>query len=236
MGGGSWFTLEHMQAKIAATARASAAYLFWLLAGVAFAASAAAAQNQTGTLVAANSAPSSPLAFPSSPVSAQNRVDAPYLDLFPVYPMQVAGGYSFVKFFEQPNDKPTMNGFNYGFAWYPKRWIGIDGELNGTFGVDSFKVNCNCGKLLFVGGGPRIRRPTTRHWEPWAHALFGYTQYAIQRAASTQGTFGVEFGGGMDYRFNRWLSARVEANAITSTMYATDEVSPQFGPSIVLNY
>ena len=154
-----------MQAKIAANSRASAAYLFWLLAGILLVASGAAAQNP-GTLLAANSAPSSLAAFPSSPVSAQDRVDAPFLDLFPVYPMQASGGYSFVKFFEQPNDKPTMNGFNYGFAWYPKRWIGIDGKLNGTVGVDSFKVNCNCGTLSFIGGGPRIRKPTRRHWEP----------------------------------------------------------------------
>ncbi len=225
-----------MRAKLAAKARASAAHFCWIFASIALAASGAAAQNEAGTLLAADSPSSSPVVSPSSPVSAKNRVDAPFLDLFPVYPVQAAGGYSFVKFFEQPNDKPATNGFNYGFAWYPKRWIGIDSALTGTFGTDSFKVNCNCGKLTFIGGGPRLRKPTTRHWEPWVHVLVGYTQYAIQRAGSTQGTFGVEFGGGMDYRFKRWLSARVEANGITSTMYSTHEVSPQIGPSIVFDY
>jgi hypothetical protein len=108
--------------------------------------------------------------------------------------------------------------------------------MNSIWGMDQVKLNCNCGKFLFVGCGPRLRRPTDAHWEPWVHALFGYTQYAIQRANSSQGSFGAEFGGGLDYRFTRWFSPRIEVDGITSTMYQTHEISPKVSVGAAFNY
>jgi hypothetical protein len=153
--------------------------------------------------------------------------------VFEHYSWQVAGGYTFVRFYELPAITQNMNGFNFSMVYYFKDWIGADGEFVAAFGTQAGVP----AHFLFGGGGPRFRWSAPRGLEVWGHGLLGHTHFTPQTANGPQGAFAYELGGGVDVNAHhqRW-AYRMEADVIGSHYFGTYQFSPKISAGIVFKF
>lgn len=153
--------------------------------------------------------------------------------VFENYSWQVAGGYTFIRFYELPAITQDLNGFNFSLVYYFKDWIGADGEFVAAFGSQSgFAAH-----YLFGGGGPRFRWSAPRGLEVWGHGLLGHTHFTPQTADGPQGAFAYELGGGIDINahHHRW-AYRFEGDVIGSHYFGTYQFSPKVSAGIVYKF
>ncbi len=72
--------------------------------------------------------------------------------VFATYTVEVYGGYTFLRLYEAPHIETNTNGFNVSAVYYPRQWVGFDGEGIGTFGSLS-----GTNEQFFMGvAGPRF--------------------------------------------------------------------------------
>lgn len=153
--------------------------------------------------------------------------------VFEHYSWQVAGGYTFIRFYELPSITQDLNGFNFSMVYYVKDWFGLDGEFAAAFGSQAgFPAH-----YLFGGGGPRFRWSAPRGLEVWGHGLVGHTHFTPQTAAGNQDAFAYEVGGGVDINAHhqRW-AYRIEADMIGSHYFGTYQFSPKVSAGLVFKF
>ena len=75
--------------------------------------------------------------------------------VFRSYRWQAYAGYTFFRFYEtsHPTRNENQNGANWSIVYYWKEWLGIDGEMSATHGMQNGQDSW----FLFGGGGPRFR-------------------------------------------------------------------------------
>lgn len=152
----------------------------------------------------------------------------------PSYPFQAYVGYTFLRFYEVPGTTVAMNGFNFGIVFYPKSWIGADGEFVLTLG-NQYPYQA---RFLLGMGGVRVRATPFR-WnvEVWAHALAGGTHFVPQTAYGGQGAFAYELGIGADLNLGHPRYAiRVSGDALGTTYFGTYQLSPKFSAGFVYKF
>lgn len=137
-----------------------------------------------------------------------------------VRPLQVGAGFTFISFNETPSTTQNNAGFN-GSAVYYQDFLGAEGDFTETFGSNS-------NRLLFSGGGVRLRWPGTRTIEPWIHGLVGVANISPKPTFGSGTAFGYKTGGGIDYnpRHGR-LIYRVSADLIGAHFFKTYQLSPE---------
>jgi hypothetical protein len=155
-------------------------------------------------------------------------------ELFGSYAWQANVSFAYVKFREGPGLSPSMPGFSASFAhyFYFRKQFGVEGELVGGFGSQFGQP----ARFVFVGAGARYRFPLAGKWEPWTHFVLGHAHQLPQSGLGKQGAFGFEPGGGLDYRMNRWLAARIEGDVITTFFFSKAQTSPKIAGGIVFNF
>jgi hypothetical protein len=151
---------------------------------------------------------------------------------FPQRGPEFGVGYSYFHFDSGHNLSPNMNGFNASLSYYFKDMLGAEAEMTGALGSQKGQS----ARFVFVGGGPRVRLTGPAKIEVWVHGLLGYAHYVPQTALGNQGAFGFELGGGVDYRARYWLSYRVAADMIGSTLFNSTQFSPKISAGIVVNF
>jgi hypothetical protein len=201
--------------------------LFLLGMVISFTAIVGAQSNTTGSSLL----PSSFL-LPAPPAVAPAMQDDASHGSFPKSGFELGVGYSYFHFFSGHNLSPNMNGFNASLLYYFKDMLGAEGEMTGALGSQKGQS----ARFVFVGGGPRVRLTGPSKIEVWAHGLVGYAHYVPQTALGKQGAFGFELGGGVDYRARYWLSYRVAADMIGSTLFSSTQFSPKISAGIVINF
>lgn len=140
--------------------------------------------------------------------------------------------YAFTHHEELPNHHPNLNGFVGSLTWFLQHNVGIEGQLLGGLANGGPTL----AKLAFAGGGAHARARATDRLQPWAHVLVGYATILPQTQFGKQRGFGWEAGGGIDYRMLTWLSIRGGADALGTTFFNTNQVSPVIHGGFVLNF
>lgn len=146
-------------------------------------------------------------------------------------PFQIGIGYSFVSFNEIPHPSTVLNnsGVNGSAVWY-NNIVGSEAEVSDVFGSQ----NGHFSQLLFAGGGGRVRWPVGRNFEPWAHALIGYTHLTPETSFGSNSALGYKLGGGLDfYARHRRIAYRVSADMLGTTFFHTSQFSPEASVGIV---
>ncbi len=108
-------------------------------------------------------------------------------------------------------------GFNTSISYYLNNWLGVEGNVMSGFAPEIFDREHV--KLLNFTGGPRIAW-RQRRWEPWAHGLIGLAHEQPQTAGHSRNAFGVQLGGGADYRINPRLSLRLEGDFLRTLFFS----------------
>jgi len=145
---------------------------------------------------------------------------------------QLALGVSLVRF-RSPFYYATGVGTNTSIAYFTNNWMGIEGSVNTAF-APTIRPGQHV-KYASYGAGPKIAW-RGRQLEPWAHAIFGGAHILPQVAAFSQNSWGMQFGGGVDYRIYPHLSARLGADYVRTHFFGLWENSAQAYLDVVLHF
>jgi hypothetical protein len=151
-----------------------------------------------------------------------------------IYPFQLYVGYTYLRFYEVPGTDVGTNGFNYSIVYYPKDWIGPDGEFVLTLG-DQYPYQA---RFLLGMGGVRVRAmPFQRNIELWGHVLAGRSHFVPQTAYGGQGAFAYEVGGGVDLNTpNGRYAIRAGADMVGTRYFGTEQFSPKISVGFVYKF
>jgi hypothetical protein len=153
--------------------------------------------------------------------------------VFNKYDVQVYGGYTFVRFYEVPHVAANMNGLNFSAIYYPRDWIGYDGEMIAVFGSQG-----GTNTHLFSGmAGPRFRWTTRRGFELWAHVMVGGAYFSPKTPYGSQGALAYEGGGGIDLSSaHTHVAIRLSADMLGAMFFSTYQLSPKVSAGIVYKF
>jgi opacity protein-like surface antigen len=145
---------------------------------------------------------------------------------------QLALGISLVRF-RSSFYYATGVGTNTSLTYFTNEWFGVEGNLNTAFAPTIFQNEHV--KYVSYGGGPKIAW-RARKWEPWAHTIVGGVHVLPQTAGHSQNGFGLQVGGGADYRIYPHLSARVELDWVKTHLFGEWQNSAQANLDVVLHF
>ena len=150
------------------------------------------------------------------------------------YRFQLAASYAFVRF-SSSAFSANMSGLNTAFTYYTNEWFGVEGSVTAAFAGTPSGFSKGLAKYLFYGGGPHVAYRNGR-WEPWLHALAGGVHVQPQTAAGGRNGFGLELGGGVDWRKDPHLGVRVEADWARSQLYSQGQNNVQISAGVVFHF
>lgn len=138
-------------------------------------------------------------------------------------PLQVGAGFTFVSFHETPGTTWNNPGFDASAVYY-RDWLGVEGNFSGAFGSQ----NSASTSLLFAGGGVRMRLQNVFAFEPWVHAVVGYTHLSPQLSFGSDNAAGYKLGGGVDlHPHHGRIGYRVSADMLGTSFFHTYQFSPE---------
>jgi hypothetical protein len=126
----------------------------------------------------------------------------------------------------------TAVGTDTSVTYFTNEWLGVEGKISTAF-APTINLNEHV-KYLGYGGGPKIAW-RSRKWEPWAHTIVGGVHILPQTGAGQNG-FGLQVGGGADYRILPHLSARVGVDWVRTYLFGEWQNSAQANADIVLHF
>jgi len=145
---------------------------------------------------------------------------------------QLALGISLVRF-RSSLYYATGVGTNTSVTYFTNEWFGIEGNVNTSFAPTIYQNEHV--KYISYGAGPKIAW-RARKWEPWAHAIAGGAHILPQTAGNSKNGFGLQVGGGADYRIFPHLSARLELDWVRTHLFGEWQNSAQANTDIVLHF
>jgi opacity protein-like surface antigen len=145
---------------------------------------------------------------------------------------QLALGISLVRF-RSSFYYATGVGTNTSVTYFTNEWLGVEGNINTAF-APTIYLNEHV-KYISYGAGPKIAW-RSRKWEPWAHTIIGGVHVLPQTAGHSQNGFGLQVGGGADYRIYPHLSARIELDWVKTHLFGEWQNSAQANADIVLHF
>jgi opacity protein-like surface antigen len=148
------------------------------------------------------------------------------------YRWQLALGLAWFRFRSSIFNASAL-GVRTSLNYFTNNWFGIEGSVSATFAPRIFAREHV--KLLVYGAGPKIAW-RQRRWEPWAHAIVGGAHELPQTIAGGRNAFGLELGGGADYRFNPRLSGRLEGNYVRTSFFGQTQTNLELAASIVFHF
>jgi len=148
------------------------------------------------------------------------------------YRWELGIGVSFERFTSHIYNA-TGVGTNTDLAYFLSDSFGIEGNASTFFAPTIW--NGEHIKLVNYGAGPKFtwRQP---RWVPWMHALFGGTHALPQTAGHSQNGLSIQAGGGVDYRFAPRLSARAEADYVSTHLFGQWQNNFQAAFGLVLHF
>jgi opacity protein-like surface antigen len=148
------------------------------------------------------------------------------------YRWQLALGISLVRF-RSSLYYATGVGSNTSLTYFTNEWLGVEGNVNTAFAPTIYQNEHI--KYVSYGGGPKVAW-RARKWEPWLHTIAGGVHILPQTAGSSQNGFGLQVGGGVDYRIYPHLSARLELDWVRTHLFSAWQNSAQANLDIVLHF
>src|SRR5580700_11121349 len=170
-----------------------------------------------------------PALLPPAPAPEPQQIQG----VFENYSWQAYAGYTFVRFYELPAVAENQNGVNGGITWFYNDWLGVDLEALGVHGT----LGGASSWTVFVGFGPRLRLWAGRSLEVFGHTLIGGAAFWPDTPYGSQGAFGYELGGGVDFRPHRSrFSLRLEGDLLGTRFFQTNQWSPKVSAGIVYKF
>ena len=148
------------------------------------------------------------------------------------YRWQLALGVDWIRFRSSIFNASAV-GFRTSVTYYTNSWFGIEGNICASYAPTIFQAEHV--KLLLYGGGPKIAW-RQRQWEPWLHALVGGAHEQPQTAAGGRNAFGVQVGGGADYRFNPRFSGRLQGDYVHTSFWSQSQNSFELSAGLVIHF
>jgi opacity protein-like surface antigen len=127
----------------------------------------------------------------------------------------------------------TGEGTNTAVTYFSNEWFGVEGNIITAF-APPIQLNEHV-KYLGYGAGPKVAW-RGRKWEPWMHAIAGGVHIQPQTGSSSRSGFGLQVGGGADYRIFPHLSARVGVDWVRTHLFGQSQNSAQTNVDIVLHF
>jgi hypothetical protein len=141
-------------------------------------------------------------------------------------------GFTYVKF-RSPAIHQNMLGLNTTGAYFPRDWIGVEGNITAAFGGTIFMDDLT--KYGGFTGGPKIVIQR-RRWEPWVHALVGMAHVNPQLARVGKNGVAVQVGGGADYTLRGPLAVRMEGDWVLTHLYSRSQNNFQLVIGLALHF
>ncbi|MGB9404415.1 MAG: hypothetical protein WCA98_12815 [Candidatus Acidiferrales bacterium] len=145
--------------------------------------------------------------------------------------IEIGAGVTFDSFNEVPSTTTNNFGVNASVVAYHD-WLGSEGQVSDTFGSQGGQSS----QLLFAGAGIRVRWPTSRSIQPWAHGVVGYSRFSPNAVVGNHSSVGDKAGGGVDIiPHHGRLKFRVSADVFNTNFFHTHQVSPEVSVGVVLS-
>jgi len=148
------------------------------------------------------------------------------------YRWQLGLGVSWIRFRSSIFNASAV-GTNTSVAYFLNDWFAVEGTLTTGFAPQIY--NKEHVKLVFYGGGAKIAW-RQRRWEPWLHGIVGGMHEQPQTTGGGRNAFGIQVGGGADYRVNPRFSGRLEADYVRSQFFSQSQNNFQLAASVVVHF
>ncbi len=156
-------------------------------------------------------------------------------------PWQLAFGYQYNR--DNLLGSPfNTHGANVSIARYFGHWFGVEAQVGvgflGRTGNTTTPPNIDS-KSLFFGAGPRLAYRKNSRYEPWVHLVVGLEHYRFSQTAGLLGSntaLAGAAGGGLDVFLRTHLAVRLEADAVGSRFFSTNQRSFQVVGGVVLGF
>jgi hypothetical protein len=156
-------------------------------------------------------------------------------------PWQIAIGYQYNR--DNLLGSPfNTHGVNVSLARYFGRWVGVEAQVGlgflGNTGQTTTPPSLSA-KSVFVGAGPRLAIRNRSRFEPWGHLVVGIEHFRFSQTAGLLGSNNAlagAAGGGVDVYLKSHLALRVEADALGTRFFATNQRSFQIVGGFVLGF
>ena len=136
-------------------------------------------------------------------------------------------GYSYNRAEIVSNDAINLNGWNASLEGDFLPWIGIVGDLGGTYGSHVGEHN-----YLF---GPRASVRVGKY-RPFAELLIGAAHINIRNGAATDTSFANAVGGGLDYQIFGPVSWRGQLDWIHTRFFGNGQNDVRFSTGIAVHF
>jgi opacity protein-like surface antigen len=148
------------------------------------------------------------------------------------YRWQLGLGISWIRFRSSIFNASAV-GTNTSVAYFLNDWFAVEGTVSTGFAPQIFDREHV--KLVFYGGGAKIAW-RQRRWEPWLHGIVGGMHEQPQTTGASRNAFGIQVGGGADYRVNPRFSGRLEADYVRSQFFSQSQNNFQLAASVVVHF
>ena len=118
-------------------------------------------------------------------------------------------------------------------TYFTNSWFGVEGSISAAYAPQIF--NKEHVKLLLYGGGPKVAL-RQKQWGPWLHAIVGGAREQPQTTGNGRNAFGLQIGGGADYRFNPRFSGRLQGDYVLTTFFGQSQNDFQISAGLVLHF
>jgi len=148
------------------------------------------------------------------------------------YRWQLGFGFDWIRF-RSPIFNASAVGFRTTITYFTNSWFGIEGSISAAYAPEIFQKEHV--KLLLYGAGPKIAW-RQRQWEPWLHVIMGGAHEQPQTSAGGRNAFGLQLGGGADYRFNPRFSGRLQGDYVRTSFFSQSQNNFQLSAGLVLHF
>jgi len=125
------------------------------------------------------------------------------------------------------NDGTNLNGWDAQFEGKVVPFLGIVGDLGGTYGNSISEYN-----FLF---GPRLSVQVSR-LRPFGELLIGASHVNVANGAATNTSFANAAGGGLDYKVAGPVAVRGQLDWIHTRNFSNDQNDVRFTFGLVLDF
>jgi hypothetical protein len=134
----------------------------------------------------------------------------------------------------------NTNGVNISVARHLWWWFELEGQIGVGFGNTRNTTSPPnlTAKSIFGGLGPRLAYHNRSRFEPWAHVIVGVEHFRFTQTGflSTNNALAGPGGGGVDVYLRPSIAFRVEADAVGSRFFSTNQRSFQATSGLVFNF
>ena len=181
------------------------------------------------------SAPNLSATLLAEPAPAKPAAPSPHLRFLygsrEDYRWQLGVGFAWVRFRSSVYDT-NQYGIQTTITYFLSEWLGVRGSFMGAFGGS---VGAGQDTRTGVYGGGPVVAWRQKRWEPWLQGIFGGAHQGPQLAAG-RNSFGMELGGGADYRWNPRVSFRAEADYLRTGFFHQTQASFLISSGVVLHF